>query len=92
MPRQAVVRAFQARFVAKPPLALTETVAWHLKANVAELFAQPRGSLLFAEHVARAQQFGTKRFESLASYFGVSARAMAIRLDELGLVVPYLRT
>ena len=48
------------------------------------------GSLLFAEAVARAQQFDSRRFVSLAAFFGVSARAMAIRLEELKLVAPYL--
>lgn len=90
MPRKAVVGEFDARFGTKHPLALTETVAYHLKADVGTLFSQPRGSLLFAEAVAKAQQFDRRRFKSMAAYFGVSPRAMAIRLDELGLVAPYL--
>lgn len=89
MPRKAVTSEFEARF-AKHPLALTETVAYHLKVDAGSLFAQPRGSLMFAAAVARAQQFDRLRFKSLAQYFGVSAFAMAIRLEELGLVAPYL--
>jgi Zn-dependent peptidase ImmA (M78 family) len=92
MPRNAVAREFEARFDSKVPLVLTEAVAWHLKADGTLLFSQPRGSLLFAEYVARAEQFDRRRFISLAKFFGVSARAMAIRLDELGLVAPYLKT
>ena len=90
MPRKAVSSEFQARFNSKPPLALTETVAFHLKADAGMLFSQPRGSLAFAEAVARAEQFDRRNFYSLAKFFGVSVSAMAIRLDELGLVASYL--
>lgn len=89
MPRKAVIAEFEARFT-RQPLVLTETVAYHLKVDLGSMFSQPRGSLLFAQAVARAQQFDRLRFKSLAQYFGVSARAMAIRLDELDLVSPYL--
>lgn len=90
MPRKAVVTEFDARFGTKHPLALTEAVAWHLKLDGRVLFAQPPGSLMFAKAVARAMQFDRHRFKSLAAFFGVSATAMAIRLEELDLVVPYL--
>lgn len=89
MPRKAVIAEFDARFGSKHPLALTETVAYHLKADERLLFAQPAGSLLFAEAVAKAQQFDRRRFQSLAAFFGVSPRAMAIRLEELDLVAGY---
>ena len=91
MPRKAVIAEFDVRFMSKHPLALTETVAYHLKIEIGPLFAQPRGSLLFAGAVARAQQFDRRRFMSLATHFGVSVPAMAIRLQELGLVAPYLK-
>lgn len=90
MPRKAVINEFAVRFTDKHPLVLTETVAYHLKADAGLLFSQQRGSLLFAEAIARAQQFDRRRFQSLSKHFGVSARTMAIRLDELGLVAPYL--
>ena len=90
MPRKAVLFEFEARFTTKHPLALTETVAYHLKVDAGSLFSQPRGSLMFAEAIARAQHFDRNRFQSLADFFGVSVRAMAIRLDELGLVASYL--
>lgn len=90
MPRKAVIEEFSARFVSRHPLALTEAVAYHLKADERTLFAQPPGSLLFAEIVAKAQSFDRKRFSSMAAFFGVTPKAMAIRLDELGLVAAYL--
>ena len=88
-PRKAVVSEIEARFT-NQPLVLMETVAYHLKADAGLLLSQPRGSLVFAEAVARAQQFDRRHFKSLAQYFGVSAQAMAIRLEELELVSPYL--
>ena len=90
MPRNAVVKEFSARFGGKHPLVLTDTVAYHLKADERVLFAQPAGSLMFAEAVARAMQFDRRHFKSLAEHFGVSVRAMAIRLDELKLIASYL--
>ena len=90
MPRKAVVNEFNTRFASKHPLVLNETVAYHLKIDAGTMFSQPRGSLLFAEAVARAQQFDRRRFPSLAQFFGISAHAMAIRLEELNLVSPYL--
>lgn len=90
MPRNAVIKQFELRFGDKHPLVLTETVAFHLKADERVLFAQPAGSVMFAEAVARAAQFDRCRFKPLAGHFGVSVRAMALRLDELGLVAPYL--
>ena len=90
MPRGAIEKEFDARFGSKHPLVLTETVAYHLKADAGQLFAQPHGSLMFAEAVARAQRFDRRNFESLARYFGVSATTMAIRLEELDLVAAYL--
>ncbi len=89
MPRNAVISEFLARFT-MDPLVLTETVAYHLKMDAGVLFSQPRGSTVFAEAVARAQQFDRRRFKSLAQFFGVSSLAMAIRIEELKLISPYL--
>jgi Zn-dependent peptidase ImmA (M78 family) len=91
MPRNAVIAEFDARFGTKHPLALTETVAWHLKLDERVMFSEPPGSLMFATAVAKAQHFDRRWFHgSIAQFFGVSAKAMAIRLEELNLVVPYL--
>lgn len=90
MPSRWVTKMFEARFGTRHPIALTETVAFHLGADYGQLFSQPRGSLLFAQSIARAGRFGGPPFKSMAHYFGVSATAMAIRLEELGLVAAYL--
>ena len=51
-----------------------------------EPFGPSAGSLDFAAAVAGARSFKGKRFNSLADHFGVSIGAMAIRLQELGLL------
>lgn len=88
VPLKPLVSAFEARFGTRKPLPLTDTVAFHLAGGSAHhLFTAPRTSLQFASAVARAEAFDGKRFTSLASMFGVSVSAMAIRLREAGLVV-----
>lgn len=79
--------AFVARFGTKLPLPMTETVLFGLnQKEINPFFAAPKGSILFAKAVALATSFEGKKFQSLASKFGVSATAMAIRLVELKLV------
>ena len=90
MPRGAVLKEFDARFGTKHPLVLNEAIAFHLGADIAQLFSEPVGSLLFAQVVARANKFDRLRFKSLSEHFGVSSSAMALRLDELNLVAAYL--
>ena len=86
-PRKLVTEGFSARFGSQHPLRLTETIAFHLRGDLAhELFISPVGSLDFAAAVAGAQKFDINRFSSLAEYFGMSISAMAIRLKELQLV------
>ncbi|MCS6473769.1 ImmA/IrrE family metallo-endopeptidase [Burkholderia thailandensis] len=81
-----VKQEFEPRF-GRGPLHLTDTVAYHLrKERMQELLRAPTGSLEFAAAVAGARVFAGKGFMSLAERFGVSIPAMAIRLQELGLV------
>jgi hypothetical protein len=87
-PRKPVIESFKIRFVDGPPLQLDHNIAFHLKGEHAhELFLKPHGSLDFAVALAGALRFGRLRFEtSLAAEFGLSVSAMAIRIQELGLV------
>jgi hypothetical protein len=86
-PRRLVEEEFAARFIKNPPLPLTDAVAWNLLGESAhELRGPSAGSLDFAAAVAGAQSFNGRRFKSLAELFGISVSAMAIRLQELGLV------
>jgi hypothetical protein len=86
-PKKLVVEEFRARFISGPPLHLTDDVAWNLMGESAhELFGPSAGSLHFAAAVAGATRFNGRHFTSLAELFGLSTSAMAIRLQELGLV------
>jgi IrrE N-terminal-like domain len=86
-PAKLVDEAFQARFVSRPPLPLTDAVAFNLcgESSHALMRAGP-ASFKFASAVATAQSFNGRRFESLANLFGLSVGAMAIRLRELRLI------
>ena len=86
-PAKLVRTEFEKRF-GPPPKALTDTMAFHLKGNsMAELLNARPGSLDFAAALASADKYDRRRFHPLASTFGMSVHAMAIRLDELGLAV-----
>jgi Zn-dependent peptidase ImmA (M78 family) len=87
MSRKLLQTAFLARFGTKLPLTMTEAVLFSLnQKEINPFFSAPRGSILFAKAVATATTFDGRKFQSLASQFGVSPSAMAIRLVELGLV------
>jgi Zn-dependent peptidase ImmA (M78 family) len=87
MPRKLVEKELAARFGSKKPLPRDETVAFHLRVvDTRGFFSASADSLMFASIVARAQSFGRGPFKPLTSHFGVSAKAMAIRLQELGLI------
>jgi Zn-dependent peptidase ImmA (M78 family) len=90
-PKDLVAQHFSGRFD-HPPLRLDEDVAFRLcGSSTAHLFIHPPGSsaslLGFASAVAGARRYGSQHFHySLAEQFGISVSAMAIRLQELGLV------
>ncbi|AXL53767.1 hypothetical protein DSC91_007379 [Paraburkholderia caffeinilytica] len=88
-PEQIAKRAYAARFGSKP-LHLTDDVAFALKGakDMHDLMrTSGTGSRQLARAIAGATQFGPgRRFDSLASVFGLSITAMAIRLEEIGLV------
>lgn len=88
-PEDIVKRAYAQRFGSKP-LYLTDDVAFALK-GAKEMHDLMRtsgtGSREFARAIAGATQFGPgRRFDSLATVFGLSVTAMAIRLEEVGLI------
>lgn len=86
-PRRLVVDEFERRF-GPAPLHLDENVAFYLAGKQGRLLTTAStGSLDFGIAVANATWVGGDRFASMASVFGVSATAMAIRLRELELIV-----
>ena len=86
-PDRLVNEEFQKRFCSKPPLPLTDAVAFHLCGESAHaLMRAGPNSFKFAAAVASARTFNTQHFKSLAEVFCISVGAMAIRLRELKLV------
>ena len=87
LPRKLLAKAFAFRFGSSIPLRNDETTGFYLSAAENLGFFSANGdSLRFASMVARAESFGQQRFDSLATCFRVSVRAMAIRIQELGFV------
>ena len=87
-PDDIVRKAYATKFGQKP-LYLTDGVAFALKGKDADelMRTSGTGSRGLSRAVAAATQFGSgNRFQSLAATFGLSNTAMAIRLEELGLV------
>jgi hypothetical protein len=86
-PERLVRQAFKQRF-GMDLLHLDDRVAFALAGNrMQDLLRAPTGSLEFSRAIAAAQTFGPGRhFKSLANEFGMSTTAMAIRIQELGLV------
>lgn len=88
-PEKLVRQAFEARFRTEV-LHLDDTVAFYLVGGpmMQDLLRSSTGSLQFARAVATAKHFGPgNSFKPLTEVFGISPTAMAIRLNELGLVV-----
>lgn len=85
MPRKLVAEQFLLRFIA--PFKLDEQTSFALLRKPAP---SARELLPTRRHISRAlasaTQFNGRNIVSLIEYFGVSVDAMAIRLEELGLV------
>lgn len=85
-PKKLVESEFRKRF-GRIPLRLSETLAFHLRGNLAQaLLTAPPASLDFEMAIAGCHSLDGRRFASLADHFSISVTAMAIRLRELGLV------
>lgn len=86
MPRKFVEQEFEARFGSKPFL-VNENSAFNLtKGSILELRNEVRDIDGLATKLAQAESYGHVYFDSLATFFNVSTKAMAIRLIELELV------
>lgn len=86
MPAKLLTAEFEKRFGAAP-FTLRDDSAFALAAESPDVlkkrFKNLRG---LARGIASANQFGGKRFDSLAERFNISVEAMAIRLEELKLL------
>lgn len=86
MPRRLVIDEFKLIF-GSLPLRIDETLCFALGyKNDKEFFAKRNKPLFYELLLAKASMLNTKGLKSLASRFGVSAHAMAIRLEELKVI------
>ena len=86
MPKNLVISRFEQNF-GMSPFVLDDNTAFGLAGiNADQLITGIKTTRDLARILAKANQFHTRKLESLASQFKVSIEAMAIRLEELGLV------
>lgn len=86
MPEKQVRIAFEHRFLAAP-FELTDVTAFALASVPLHSFEVELGQKrTIARKLASAEQYNGMRFDSLAKLFNVSVEAMAIRLEEVGLI------
>lgn len=83
MPTKLVRKAFKDRYLLSPFILIPETefALFGLEQNV-----KLKSTRDLSRHMAKARAFNRQNFPSLAEQFNVSVEAMAIRLEELGLV------
>lgn len=86
MPRKFVIRKFQEIFGTDKFQINQESAFALIRDDADALMSRTRDRRGLARFIAGATQIGTRRIYSLAELFGVSTEAMAIRLEELGLV------
>lgn len=86
MPAKQVLAAFRSRFLAET-FKLNEATAFALNlGSLGQLQRNCRTARDLARKLAAAQHYNGTHFRSMFDAFGVSKEAMAIRLEELGLV------
>lgn len=86
MPQKLMEAEFEKRF-GRGVLSLTDGTAFSFcQTSLERVKANVRSLRALTKLVAQATSYGGRSFDSMASVFTVSAEAMAIRLEELGLV------
>lgn len=86
MPRKLIIKAFRKRFLTQR-FYLDHDTAFALKSDTLESVRSQFESLrALTKYIASVEAYNGGRFISLSRTFGVSKVAMAIRLEELGLV------
>ncbi len=87
MPEKLVRARFQQVFGVKGTFVLSDNTAFALDSNNPEgLFNQCRTTRVLARILASVEQYNGRHMHSLANQFSVSVEAMAIRIEELGLI------
>lgn len=85
MPEKQVRNEFARRYGVSESLPLDEATAFYLDVSLSNLRTMPKRDL--SRLLAGVEKFGGNHFDSLARRFGVSIEAMAIRLEEIELLV-----
>ncbi|MFC4818447.1 cyclodeaminase/cyclohydrolase family protein [Flavobacterium sp. GCM10023249] len=86
MPRKFVIKEFTSRF-GIPPFVIEENSTFNLtRGDITSLRNEVKTLRGLSKKLAVSESYNHIYFESLASFFNVSIEAMAIRLEELGLV------
>ncbi len=86
MPRKQVTRVFNELFLTNE-LTINEETAFNLiQRSASHLRKECRNIYEFAKKIATTKSYARANFNSLSEVFNVSPGAMAIRLEELGLV------
>lgn len=86
MPQKTITKLFKERFKSEK-LLIDDYSAFNLNYfTVDELIDDLKTTRSFSRKIASTKFFGDKVFDSLAKRFNVSTEAMAIRLEEIGLV------
>ena len=86
MPARLVRKHFESRF-GVGPFILNDDTAFALNGGkLEEMRVQYKSVRVLSLQLAKAESFGGRRFVSLAKLFKVSNEALAIRLEELGLI------
>ena len=86
MPSEYVINEFEDRFESIP-FSITEDTAHRLSEGSPNKLKENHQTLRsFSIRLAKETSYNGVNFDSLATYFGVSNEAMAIRLEELGLI------
>ncbi len=89
MPKKLLEKEFKSTFLSES-FELNESSAFGFGGkSVADLKKECKNLRQLARKLASTESFSGKRFDSLSNKFGVSIEAMAIRLEELGLVQYY---
>ena len=86
MPTEQVIGEFRRMFQSVPFIPTEETAFALYRANLDDLLHQWKSTRDGARELAQTTHFDRYYFKSLAERFGVSNEAMAIRIDDLGLV------
>lgn len=87
LPKKEIIKKFELRFKSLPFIINEHTTFNLTRGNVSDLRKKYRNRRELSRGLSTTESYNGVRFNSLADEFKVSTEAMAIRLEELGLVL-----